>query len=128
MFNHIWEENNERYFFKEKLSNNQTLEMNFIFEDIYIFVTLAIFSKREYVYENRTYGKLGIKPLLIAKTVMELFIDYMHENQIQNKKIIVRWADNRRRNVYYRGLKKLGFNFLQLSFQNISFKCLCKTI
>jgi hypothetical protein len=130
MFEHIKNEDGYYFYsFKEKLSNNQTLEMEFWEEDKkYIVVSASVYSKRKYVNsEYKTYGKVGIESLLLAKLAIKLFIEFLVEQKL-SKKIIIFWSDNRRRNVYYRGLKELGFKFEYLSGNNYCFKCLTKDV
>jgi hypothetical protein len=116
------------YFFKEKLSNNQTLEMKFWeIEDIF-FIEAHVFSKRKHHYsEHETTGKTGIESLLLAKLGIKLFIEFLIEQNI-SKKIVIGWSDNRRRNVYYKGLKEFGFKFKYLMFNNISSKYLIREL
>ena len=130
MFDHNKNEDGYYYYsFKEKLSNNQTLEINFWEEDEkYIFVSAQVYSKRKHINNDyQTYGKVGIESLLMAKMAIKLFIDFLIEQKL-SKKIIVAWSDNRRRDVYHRGLKGLGFKFEYLSWDNVSFKCLTKDV
>jgi hypothetical protein len=130
MFEHIKNENGYYFYsFKEKLSNNQTLEMEFWEEDKkYIVVTASVYSKRKHRNSDyKTYGKCGIESLLLAKLAIKLFIDFLIEQKL-SKKIIIFWSDNRRRNVYYRGLKELGFKFEYLSGNNYYLKCLTKDV
>jgi hypothetical protein len=130
MFENKKSENGYWYYsFKEKLSNNQTLEMNFWEEDEkYISISAHVYSKRKHINNDySTYGKVGVESLLMAKLAIELFIDFLIERRL-NRKIIITWSDNRRRNIYYRGLKNLGFKFEYLSWNDISFKCLTKDV
>jgi hypothetical protein len=122
-------ENEYYYLFKEKLSNNQTLELKF-YEDFYGFFTcLRIYSKRKSNYTDfDTTGHVGIKSLILAKLGMELFIDFLIQENIKNKKIVVHWGDNRRQRVYYRGLKSLGFKYEYLEIGNKSKKFLTKSL
>jgi hypothetical protein len=56
-------------------------------------------------------GKL-LKSLNVCNMGIELFCDYIIErefNKFSDVVIIVHWSNNRRRNVYNRGLKSLGF-------------------
>lgn len=66
------------------------------------------FGKRKlgYQYLKQT-GKDGLKSLFWAKQQMKTFIDEL--NPRYNHTIVVQWDDNRRRDVYIRGLKELGF-------------------
>ena len=73
------------------------------------FITLWIGKrKKEFQYLTQT-GKDGIKSLLWAKECIKDFIKHLDEKQ--NHKIFVHWDDNRRRDVYARGLKELGFTY-----------------
>jgi hypothetical protein len=99
------------YLFKEKLSNNQTLEMKFWDEGDIIYIETRVYSKRKHnITEHESTGKVGLESLLLAKLAVKLFIDFMIEEKM-NKKIVVAWSDNRRRKIYYRGLKNLGFEY-----------------
>ena len=54
-------------------------------------------------------GKDGIKSLLWAKECLRDFIKNLDRSKIN--KIIVYWDDNRRRDVYAKGLKDIGFEY-----------------
>ena len=134
MFEYIRTKNRDEYsyyLFKEKLSNNQTLEMKFWDEDDYntFYITVKIYSKRKHNNTDfETTGKVGIESLLLAKLGIKLFIEFLDEQNIKNKKIVISWSDSRRRKVYYRGLKNLGFKFEYLEFGEVSKKFLTKDI
>ena len=82
----------------------------------YLSVTLSVNKKRKgYEYGKET-GKAGIESLLIAKKILQYHIDKILKRQRFHKwtyYIIIWWDDSRRRDVYYRGLKDIGFEFSQ---------------
>lgn len=122
-------EGNRFYLFQEKLSNNQILKIKFYDEDEkYILISACVFSKRKHNYsEQITTGRVGIESLLLAKLGIKLFIEFLIKQNMK-RKVVVGWADNRRRNVYYRGLKELGFEFEYLTYGNITKKYLTKNL
>ena len=70
-------------------------------------------------------GKDGITPLLWAKKEL-LNVEKMIKEDFPNKKniIYVCWDDNRRRDVYIRGLSNVGYKLGNV----LGFKCLYKII
>lgn len=124
-------DNYDYYLFREKLSNNQTLEMKFYDEEDYsiFYVSARVYSKRKRKDSDyETTGKVGIESLLLAKLAIKLFIEFLKEQNIKNKKIVIYWSDNRRRNIYYRGLKGLGFKFEYLNGCGSMMKFLTKDV
>lgn len=120
------EDGDINYFVKVKLPNGQTLRMDFQeLQDNGIYeynVCLIIYTKRKQLQDDRLYckstGKYGIKTLLIARDIILEFENYI-KNEIAPSKfhkdnkfyIIISWLDNRRRNVYERGLKNYGYQY-----------------
>ena len=80
-------------------------------------IGLTIGTKRKHFEKYHDHkevcGKIGLKGLLFAKAAIQYFEDYLKYTKYKNYKNIlyVTWLDNRRRNAYAYGLKKLGFNF-----------------
>lgn len=118
----VYEKCSYGYFKKHKLSNNQTISIFFIKEELKrgtdYFVVLAIANKKRDIKQwilgqrdvlsDKETGKCGVEGLLWAKKQIidfEGFIKYQ-----KNVTICVSWLDNRRRNVYEYGLKKIGYN------------------
>ena len=118
------EDGDINYFVKVKLPNGQTLRMDFQElqgNGIYEYnVCLIIYTKRKQLQDDRLYckstGKYGIKTLLITRDIILEFENYI-KNEIAPSEfhkdikfyIVIGWLDNRRRNVYERGLKKYGY-------------------
>lgn len=120
------DENSDVYFKRTKLSNGQLAEI--LFEETYrrgkyadYNVVFVIGSKRKKLnctmMEHTTTGKVGLEGLLWAKQQIIEFEKFILElypfEKFPNEKVYISvgWADNRRRNVYERGLKKLGYNY-----------------
>lgn len=106
----------------EKLPSGMTVEV--VFQGDYssdqrfatFNVVLDVFKKRKQKDDNYLHqtGKDGLKPLIFAKKAIEEFAPYILEQygECHEKMVIqVLWADNRRRRVYERGLKSIGFEF-----------------
>lgn len=80
-------------------------------------IGLTIGTKRKHFEKYHDHkevcGKIGLKGLLFAKAAIQYFEDYLKYTKYKNYKNIlyVTWLDNRRRDAYAYGLKKLGFNF-----------------
>lgn len=80
-------------------------------------IGLTIGTKRKHFekYHNHqeVCGKIGLKGLLFAKAAIQYFENYLGYSQYKKYRNIlyVTWLDNRRRDAYAYGLKKLGFNF-----------------
>jgi len=119
-----WEiKNKDDYKYRVKNSKGQIVELEIwvYYSDReqlteYLSVTLSVNKKRKgYEYGKET-GKAGIESLLIAKKILQYHIDKILKRQRFHKwtyYIIIWWDDSRRRDVYYRGLKDLGFEFSQ---------------
>jgi hypothetical protein len=74
-------------------------------------------KKSEYNSVLRHTGKDGLKGLLWAREQMIQFEHYIKENIKEHNKnhiIFCMWDDNKRRDVYYRGLKDLGYHYDKL--------------
>lgn len=83
-------------------------------------VWLVVFKKRKsipsLVLEGT--GRDGLKTLLFAKKAIldfEKFIVEKYGNCHQKVFINIGWDDNKRRNVYFRGLKNEGYKFDQFN-------------
>lgn len=79
-------------------------------------VWLTVFRKRKQISNIVLHetGKDGLKTLLFAKAAILDFEKFIVEKYADcHKKIFINisWDDSRRRNVYYRGLKKEGYAF-----------------
>lgn len=135
-----WEiKNKDDYKYRVKNSKGQIVELEIwvYYSDReqlteYLSVTLSVNKKRKgYEYGKET-GKAGIESLLIAKKILQYHIDKVLKRQRVYKwtyYIIIWWDDSRRRNVYYRGLKDLGFEFSQYGNKEWnSGKCLVKKL
>lgn len=113
------------------LESGQTIRIEFQ-EDwskskYYYNIYLVIMDKRSSKHNTfrKSTGKDGIKGLLWAKKKIvefEEFIKTKHEGV--PKVIYCNWDCNRRRNVYERGLKGLGYKFNMI----LGYKALCKII
>ena len=112
---------------------DQTAEITFqFFPDEYYKntlwnVVLVVYNKRKHAQRNlsevRCTGHHGIEFLLFAKEAIQEFEKSIVETYPTEKHVIyVGWADNRRRNVYERGLKPIGYNYEMID----GVKCLAK--
>lgn len=87
-------------------------------------IGLTIGSKRKnfssYHQKKETTGKIGIQGLLFAKAAIQHF----EENWCEKGEdaIYAHWLDNRRRNVYEFGLKKLGFDYKMFNGKKVLYK------
>lgn len=118
--------NSQIYFKRTKLSNGQLAEIQF--EETYhrnkfadYNVVFVISSKRKNLncskMKHTTTGKAGLEGLLWAKKQIIEFQKFILEKfpkeRYPNEKVYISvgWADNRRRDVYERSLKQLGFDY-----------------
>ena len=122
---------NSDYYIKEKLSNGQTLYIEFQTEYrkecCGFWVYLIVYKKRKHLLNDglfckSTGDKLGIKTLLIAREIIIEFENFIKDIVTKKREegliskdlkyyIEVGWDDNRRRKVYERGLKKYGYDY-----------------
>lgn len=120
------DDDSQCYFKRTKLSNGQLAEI--VFEETYhrdrfadYNVVFVIGSKRKNLncskFDHMTTGKVGIEGLLWAKKQIlefeEYILDRFPKERYPNEKVYISvgWSNNRRRNVYERGLKHLGFKY-----------------
>jgi len=119
-----YERGETRWYMKHQFPNGQTIEISFYEEEnyrdtVYYSICLDIFSKRKHRSKNfseiRSTGKVGIASLIWAKAIVKQFIEFIPKQRFSRwcKYICIftGWADNRRRRVYERGLKDLGFEY-----------------
>ena len=81
---------------------------------MYYNVWLSIEHKRKNIEntEGKITGKDGVKSLLWAKKRLIEFEDIVKEDYKDKEiYICIGWYDNKRRNVYERGLKNLGYEY-----------------
>jgi hypothetical protein len=108
----------QQYICTDKI-NGQFLQIKF-YEEIYYdkilyFVCFEIRNKRYQIGKSwlKTTGKIGLSGLLWAKEKIKEFENFIINKKIEKEKIsmyiLVGWEDNRRRKVYERGLKNLGY-------------------
>ena len=99
--------------YRAKNEYGQVLNMYFYIEQIGIntewWITFWIGKRKRGFQELTQTGKDGIKSLLWAKECIKDFIKNLDRSH--DHKIFVHWDDNRRRDVYARGLKELGFDY-----------------
>lgn len=119
----LWDSSEEKYYIKHKMSNGQTIYMEFSRYDKtndtqYWNVALAVYSKRKHAVANEnnivTTGKSPFETFILARKMflkIENEILTSHNGHTMNNIIIVHWVDNRRRDAYYRVLKKYGYQF-----------------
>jgi len=95
---------------------NQTIDFTFWehINDAYG-VEMEIYSKRKKRSSQflETTGKCGLKGLLLAKLVIQCFIEFLEEDTPigKTKRIVVTASDNRRMRIYKHYLSKLGFKY-----------------
>lgn len=82
---------------------------------VYFNIFLAIKHKRKDIYpELEQTGKDGLKGLLWARNKVLEFEKFIKEEpRYESSKVILlcRWDDNRRRKIYYYGLKNYGYKY-----------------
>ena len=116
--------NKSEYVFvtKKKMPSGMTTKVSFYGDYgknqriAYFHIGLIIKKKRKQIDDlfMKESGKDGLKTLLFAKKALKEFEGFILEeygNCHEKMFIVVEWDDNRRRNVYYRGLKDLGYEF-----------------
>lgn len=129
-----WDYNDEDgdfAYYREKLPNGQTITIKFQEEchQNYVSYNVVLFIKtkkkdRSWDYNKQTGDKLGIKGLLWAKDKLLEFEKYIIKKDSNKIIITVWWEDNRRKKVYMRGLKNVGYKYER--FGNVM--CLVKRL
>lgn len=122
-----------------KMPSGQTAKIEFQGDytknKYYFNVYLVVMDKRKSESDTtlRCTGKDGLQCLIWAKRKIIEFEEFIREElsgctaeRCKNDPIVIRvhWEDNRRRNAYEYGLKKLGYKFDMIFGK----KVLCKTI
>lgn len=128
----------DEYRYRVKNSKNQTVELSVypFYEDreknnYFYTITLSVNKKGKGYEFGKETGKTGIESLLIAKKILKYHIDKFIDFTLRsgNYYFVIWWDDNRRRDVYYRGLKDLGFIYGHYGTKGWnSGKCLVKQI
>lgn len=112
--------------YSEKNSKNQIVQMKcprLVYNNFILYtIELTVKSNRKRNWneiDNVSTGKCGIESLLIAKQMICKLIQHC-EDSPERSFITVTWSNNKRRDVYTWGLKKLGFTLGHLFY----YKCL----
>ena len=119
----------EEYEIKKRMKSGNTIVLNLYadnFNKLYFNVYLCTYHKRKQEINNflKRPGKDGVETLIWAKNKLIEFEDILRENYTKECYILVKWDDNKRRNVYERGLIKLGYKYDYID----GVKCLLKKI
>lgn len=135
----IYREDDDTYYQRRKVGN-QTIELgiNFYTDNEHdrkswwnIYIT--IFNKRKDMYSNMDKKIItGKNPIVTALTAREMFSKVekcVIDNELTNSSydeitIFCTWVDNRRRDVYYKVLSRLGYDWGRLPSGE---KCIMKT-
>lgn len=121
------------HIFRTKI-DGQTVEVEFASDEInrhqgvrHWNIGLTIGTKRKkfsnYHQRKDVSGKIGIKGLLFAKAAIQHFEQYYIG---KDNALYAHWLDNRRRDVYAYGLKKMGFEFRQHNGHKVLYKIIEK--
>lgn len=116
-----WKKNDGWYDFyaTEILPSGQTIKIEFQENEsskvTYFSIYLCIMNKRKCEEQSVLHitGKDGLMGLLWAKEKIKEFESYVQSYTYAKERIVIYcgWDDNRRRNIYYRGLKSLGYYY-----------------
>nr|DAH38558.1 MAG TPA: hypothetical protein [Caudoviricetes sp.] len=113
---------NRTYYIKEKI-HNQTMIMQFeecdrSLDMVYYNVVLGVYNKRKHAQKNEDNaiitGKYPFETVAKAARAFNLLEqEVIKENKFYDKKItiMISWADNRRRDIYYKYLSKRGYKY-----------------
>ena len=94
-------------------------------------IALSIYNKRRQEIDNfdavKNTGNIGLAGLLFARQAVKDFEQIINdEYKTFNKSwrffLYCSWLDNRRRDIYYRGLKDLGYKFSQYEGKKVLMK------
>lgn len=92
------------------------------------YISMEVYKKRKQINDNylKVTGQDGISTLVFAKEAISAFEKFISEeaSSFRSVYLAVEWTDNRRRDVYMRGLSSLGFDFKILHGN----KVLCKQL
>jgi hypothetical protein len=126
------------YYNTKKLSNGQTATILFFKDnlkrDIEYSVAFVIANKKKHIKQwlleekdvlsDKETGNCGLEGLIWAKKQLFEFEEFIKERYNEKTFICIYWTDNRRRNVYEKVLKKIGY---EMNYRH-SRKCLSKLI
>lgn len=120
----------------KSLIDGQTVKITFwrihsIYDRYAYSLYLRILDKKKKDHINslsiKNKVRIGIKGLLYAKEQLINFIDFIKElKNINSVDIYIFWEDSKRKRVYERGLRNLGFKYQMLNLDNVNNKCLHK--
>lgn len=131
----VQERNSYIFTVTDKMPSGMTVEINFVgycWDDqktAEFTIELNVYKKRKdksSIFLKRT-GKDGLKTLFFAKKAIKEFEPYILERYgYRHKKMFIniQWTDNKRRDIYYRGLKDIGYQFTMFN----GYKVLSKRI
>lgn len=121
-------EKDNKIIYRLKLDNGQVVEMTIdkeVYMDTIFYYVCLFINKRGKGYKlGKQTGTAGIEGLLWAKEMLRDFIDTLKDLPNRKHTISIFWDDNRRRDVYIRELRDLGFKVNTL----VKWKCLQLTI
>lgn len=121
------------YYDTRKLPSGQTIKIEFQEDRSYdkrdklyynVYLVTCHKRKQEVTVTLKGTGKDGLKGLLWAKQKVTEFEEHVREEGLTPAIIYCCWEDNRRRKVYERGLKPLGYRYSNL----FGCKVLSKTV
>lgn len=110
------------YYYKSKNEFGQIILLKLTsvmtYKHISYWVCFQIGKRKDGYKYMQTTGKDGLKSLIWAKNCIKNFIEsiknrtnfYLTDETLKYS-VIIQWDDNRRRNVYYYGLKSLRFYY-----------------
>lgn len=133
----LYQENTPNWYYetKKKFDNGQTAIISFVNNNSYydykakqtvwrMFVIYSIGSEKQIKkwmnarssnIQNERTGRCGLQGVFWAMEQVKELIKLFSEEEKGNKLIIeVGWDDNKRRDMYYRGLSPLGFEYNNL--------------
>lgn len=116
-------------YYKTAVFNESTYYLEAYIESTYktekIWFALSSGKKRKELYifeEKERKSKGGIQALLWAKKEMLGFIDFALNPLNKKQYLCIRWADNRRRDIYARALMSEGFQFAVIEKEKVLIK------
>jgi uncharacterized protein with PIN domain len=119
----VWNYDDQEYSVKEKIGTQSIvmkaqLDDNYEEDDtLYFNIALAVYSKRKHMNRNEDNvlitGKNPLETFVVARRMFEELQSAVLDSFLNQANIViyVHWVDSRRRDTYYKALKRYGYDW-----------------
>ena len=127
----VWNYDDQEYTVKEKIGTQSIvmkaqLDDNYEEDDtLYFNIALAVYSKRKHMDRNEgnvlITGKNPLKTFVVARRMFEELQSTVLDDFLNQANIVIyaHWVDSRRRDTYYKALKRYGYDWGQVQKRKV---------